>query len=406
MTIQLFRTLATMILALAPIIACAQSDNVFPQGVDANGQGPITATTEYNNKVSRTGDTMAGDLKFPDNGTNISSWAVKFRDNSMAPNTFGVMTSFAGRVVFLGPNSGAEGGWIFAPGVTANRIWMDDDGDNSIGLGGIGGDLVFYDDNNATMTLSQLAAWSQDAVLLDGGTTGDQVIEGIDRSSGGTTLTILNSPSGGSGGESGVASQSNGSDSVSALSSTSISGGDFTSQAFYVFEGDSGFDASVDESALWIARMSETAGKLVIGSVDGYTFTAKPIEFRYGTSLENKLYRWSAQGYDPKIATVTQFTANQNNLALDLTCDYQRVSSNASRDLTGIVAPTDGSRVITLCNVGNQPIVLKHQSGSSSAANWITCNTAADITLGQDGNIVLFYDTTSTTWRTVSGLTP
>lgn len=96
-----------------------------------------------------------------------------------------------------------------------------------------------------------------------------------------------------------------------------------------------------------------------------------------------------------------QLTANQNDWAPTniLRARLIRVSTNASRDLTGIVAQAPG-RTITLVNVGSNDLVLKDASGSSSAANRFALN--GDITLGADHGAVLFYDGTTARWR-VSG---
>ena len=92
-----------------------------------------------------------------------------------------------------------------------------------------------------------------------------------------------------------------------------------------------------------------------------------------------------------------QFTANTDNLAITGS-GWLRLSTDASRDLTGIVAGIDGQR-LEITNVGSNNLVIKHQSASSTAANRIICNTGADITLAANEELLLKYDATTQRWR-------
>lgn len=75
-----------------------------------------------------------------------------------------------------------------------------------------------------------------------------------------------------------------------------------------------------------------------------------------------------------------------------------RMSSDASRNITGISGGTAG-RFLYIFNVGAQNIVIVHQSGSSTAENRIISPTAANLTLGADDSITLYYDITTARWR-------
>lgn len=95
--------------------------------------------------------------------------------------------------------------------------------------------------------------------------------------------------------------------------------------------------------------------------------------------------------------TPSQITSNQNNYSPG-TKAFQRWSSDASRNVTGMVAGTDGE-TRRIYNVGAQNIVLKHQDTNSTAANRWLCESAADITMGADTSVLATYDTTTACWR-------
>lgn len=81
-----------------------------------------------------------------------------------------------------------------------------------------------------------------------------------------------------------------------------------------------------------------------------------------------------------------------------------RLSTDASRDVTGIVPTNDGAgRILILFNVGGFNIVLKDESASSTAAYRLAL--AADITLAPDNSALLWYDGTSARWRCVARYT-
>lgn len=97
----------------------------------------------------------------------------------------------------------------------------------------------------------------------------------------------------------------------------------------------------------------------------------------------------------------TQITANQNdyNPTGLSTASVLRLTTDASRDITGLTGGADG-RLIVITNVGSFAMVLKDESGSSTAANRFAL--AADITLATDQSVVLQYDSTSSRWRAVA----
>ncbi len=100
--------------------------------------------------------------------------------------------------------------------------------------------------------------------------------------------------------------------------------------------------------------------------------------------------------------TPTQITGNQTDYQLG-TAIVERLTSNASRTITGFIAPlTENIRVIM--NVGANNIVLAHQSGLSLAPNRIISLSAADITLAPNDSVILWYDITTGRWREIHRL--
>lgn len=93
-----------------------------------------------------------------------------------------------------------------------------------------------------------------------------------------------------------------------------------------------------------------------------------------------------------------QLTSNQNNYnPTGLSgASVLRLSSDASRDITGLQGGADG-RLLFIPNVGSNDIVLKDENASSSAANRFALNS--DVTIQADNLVILQYDSTSSRWR-------
>lgn len=98
--------------------------------------------------------------------------------------------------------------------------------------------------------------------------------------------------------------------------------------------------------------------------------------------------------------TPSQITSNQNdyNPTSLSTASVLRLSSDASRDITGLQGGSDG-RILVLMNVGAQNIVLKDENASSTAGNRFALT--GDITMTPDLSVWLIYDSTSSRWRSV-----
>lgn len=96
----------------------------------------------------------------------------------------------------------------------------------------------------------------------------------------------------------------------------------------------------------------------------------------------------------------SQITSNQNdyNPTGLSTATVLRLSTDASRNITGLQGGADG-RLIFIHNVGSNNIVLKDADTNSSAANRFAFS--ADITMAADDGVILQYDSTSSRWRCI-----
>lgn len=99
------------------------------------------------------------------------------------------------------------------------------------------------------------------------------------------------------------------------------------------------------------------------------------------------------------VITPTQIAANTDNwnptgLA---TAAVIRLSTDATRSLTGIVAQPAGTELL-LANVGSFDATLVHDA-TSTAANRFTCPAASNFILSAGESVWIWYDTTSSRWR-------
>jgi hypothetical protein len=99
-----------------------------------------------------------------------------------------------------------------------------------------------------------------------------------------------------------------------------------------------------------------------------------------------------------------QITANQNdyNPTGIAAASVLQLSSDASRTVTGLAGGAEG-RVISLINIGSQPIVLADESTSSAAGNRFTLG--ANLTVAAKQAAMLRYDGTAARWRLIAGAT-
>lgn len=98
----------------------------------------------------------------------------------------------------------------------------------------------------------------------------------------------------------------------------------------------------------------------------------------------------------PSTLIANQDDWNPSSLA---TAAVIRLSTDAARDLTGIVAQAASTRLL-LCNVGGFNCVLKHDV-TSTAANRFYGPGSADFTLTPNKSAEIWYDATSARWRII-----
>lgn len=101
-------------------------------------------------------------------------------------------------------------------------------------------------------------------------------------------------------------------------------------------------------------------------------------------------------GLSSAAQTPAQITADQNNYSPGAGL-FQRWSSDASRNVTGVVAGVDGE-IRFIWNVGTQNIVLQNENALSTAANRWTTSTGADLTLSPNKCAMKMYSTTTSRW--------
>lgn len=100
----------------------------------------------------------------------------------------------------------------------------------------------------------------------------------------------------------------------------------------------------------------------------------------------------------------TQLTADQNDYAPTgiATAAVLRLTSDATRSITGISGGSDG-RLLIIHNVGTaQAIQLAHEDSGSTAANRFDCPGAGTVRIMPRSTVMLQYDSTSSRWRVLS----
>lgn len=97
-----------------------------------------------------------------------------------------------------------------------------------------------------------------------------------------------------------------------------------------------------------------------------------------------------------------QITANQNDYDPSglSNASTLRLSTDASRNITGLAGGTDG-RLMVVHNVGSNNIVFKDEDAGSTAANRFALSS--DLTLSADQCAIFQYDAAASRWRAVAG---
>jgi hypothetical protein len=119
---------------------------------------------------------------------------------------------------------------------------------------------------------------------------------------------------------------------------------------------------------------------------------------------------WVAEGSTLSPTSNSDYTggsslsnASTNDLTISANASYFRISSSVNTDITGInsTGAADG-RLVIVVNVGTNTITLKHQDGSSAAANRFDLPGGGDVILGPRGTATIIYDGAASRWNLVS----
>jgi hypothetical protein len=142
-----------------------------------------------------------------------------------------------------------------------------------------------------------------------------------------------------------------------------------------------------------IYRVGANDWSITVGGTEVARFTADTFTIPSTATFVAAFGDLRAKSISP-----AQLVANTNDWAPAglATAAMIRVSTDASRNLTGLTGGS-GGRLLTIHNVGVQPLVLKDEDGASTGANRFAL--FADYTLTADGMVTLQYDGTTSRWR-------
>lgn len=144
---------------------------------------------------------------------------------------------------------------------------------------------------------------------------------------------------------------------------------------------EAGFDKFPALTGNTLKYLRVNSGETAVEAVDGTTLLSQNIAF--------------AGDISPSQITTNQNDYNPTGLS---TAAVLRLSTDASRNITGLAGGADG-RVIIIANVGSFNIVLTDSDTNSTAANRF--DLSGDYTLQPSQVVVLLYDSTSSRWRAV-----
>ena len=169
-----------------------------------------------------------------------------------------------------------------------------------------------------------------------------------------------------------------------------ISGGELMLGKNYLFRYD---------GANWVWVSASSADQVYIAGTIG-----NPVKINTDNTLVDggAGYTLGADIYFSGDISPAQITSNQNDYAPTglATASTLRLSTDASRDITGLTGGADG-RIIIIANIGSYPIVLINSSVSSSAANRFLL--FSDTTINSNQDVIMQYDSTSSRWRLIGG---
>ena len=102
------------------------------------------------------------------------------------------------------------------------------------------------------------------------------------------------------------------------------------------------------------------------------------------------------------VESPAEITANTNNYEPGAGKDIFRLTADAARNITGIVARNDGDAILLINVDSTDAITLKHASADSTEANRILVPWEGDYVLSAKGGAaLLMYDGTTDRWRVI-----
>jgi hypothetical protein len=102
------------------------------------------------------------------------------------------------------------------------------------------------------------------------------------------------------------------------------------------------------------------------------------------------------------VESPAEITANTNNYEPGSGKDIFRLTADAARNITGIVARNDGDAILLINVDSTDAITLKHASADSTDVNRILVPWEGDYVLSAKGGAaLLMYDGTTDRWRVI-----
>jgi hypothetical protein len=102
------------------------------------------------------------------------------------------------------------------------------------------------------------------------------------------------------------------------------------------------------------------------------------------------------------VESPAEITANTNNYEPGAGKDIFRLTADAARNITGIVARNDGDAILLINVDSTDAITLKHASADSTDVNRILVPWEGDYVLAAKGGAALLvYDGTTDRWRVI-----
>lgn len=170
-------------------------------------------------------------------------------------------------------------------------------------------------------------------------------------------------------------------------------GGGSTAQTYGTLGAAAGGTGVANNAANTLTWSGNFASTFTLTGVTGVTFpTSGTLATLAGPTFTGTVAVSEALTLSGDI-TPTQIVANTNDYAPTgfSTATVLRLSTDASRNITGLAGGADG-RIIVVYNVGAQNIVLKAEDAASSAANRFSLS--GDVTLSALQGLTLAYDPT------------